>query len=388
MEPTKVFLSSTCYDLKQIRSDLFDFQISYGFTPIQSEYPNFPIDPDKNTIENCIENVKNNTDIFILVIGNRYGAQIDSGKSITNTEYNYAKEVGIPIYVFIYKPILTVLPIWNKNKNSDFSEFVDSTKIFDFIQSIRETDKKWTFEFETANDIVEILKLQFSMLFKEALETRRKLSLLHAEFHTKLSPSAINILLRKEDLFEISFFTQCLEDELHKFDDLKYDLDYDIRFASKENIDDIYKLVRWLETNITSLTNYSQSATDLINTAFNKFYGEPGVPSDIKGLYYVACRLAKTFQELLEWHNMILSTSVLPNFTELRNSFAQYTIDAALKIWDFPTLIRNEIKLGMKKKKEKKDEPVNINITLDIKIDQKAVENFKKEMNRLQNELS
>src|SRR5674476_668187 len=99
MEPIKVFLSSTCYDLKQIRTDLFDFLVSYGVTPIFSEYPSFPIDPDKNTIENCIENVKNNTDIFILVIGNRYGAQIDSGKSITNTEYTYAKEVGIPIYL-------------------------------------------------------------------------------------------------------------------------------------------------------------------------------------------------------------------------------------------------------------------------------------------------
>jgi hypothetical protein len=51
MEPMKVFLSSTFFDLKQIRSDLFDFFISLGFTPILSEYPNFPVSPDKNTMD-------------------------------------------------------------------------------------------------------------------------------------------------------------------------------------------------------------------------------------------------------------------------------------------------------------------------------------------------
>jgi len=125
MESMKIFLSSTCYDLKQIRSDLMDFLLNMGFTPILSEYSNFPIDPDKNTIDNCIDNVKNNTDIFVLIIGNRYGSQIAEEKSITNTEYLYAKSLGIPTYIFIDKAVLTIITVWEKNKNGDFSNVVD-----------------------------------------------------------------------------------------------------------------------------------------------------------------------------------------------------------------------------------------------------------------------
>jgi len=161
MGQIKVFLSSTCYDLRQIRADLFDFFTNQGFLPILSEYPNFPINPQKDTIENCIENVKDNTDIFVLVVGDRYGSKIETGKSITNTEYLYAKSLGIPTYIFIYKPIISILPIWKKNKNADFTSSVDSIKIFEFVEELREIESNWCFEFEKAQDIVETLISSF-----------------------------------------------------------------------------------------------------------------------------------------------------------------------------------------------------------------------------------
>lgn len=385
MEPTKVFLSSTCYDLKQIRSDLFDFFIDFGFSPILSEYPNFPIDPDKNAIENCIENVKNNTDIFILVIGNRYGSQISDGKSITNTEYIYAKKLGIPIYIFIYKPVLNIIPVWEKNKNGDFSEIVDSTKIFEFIRTIRETDNKWCFDFEKAQDIISTLRIQLSHLFKETLKLQRRFNSGLPDFYSELSSDAINLLLKKEEHYETLFFAQCLEDELHKFENLKNDLDYQIRFASKENIDDEIKLLQWLERNITSLKNYSTSADNLMNIAFQKYYGDPGVPSDLKGLYYVACRLAKTFQELLDWNNTVMSTTMSDDFIVLRDNFAQYTVDSALKIWGFPIMIKTGINKALESIANEINGPHEIEITLKLDIDQLAKENFTKEMERLQN---
>jgi hypothetical protein len=185
-----------------------------GFTPILSEYPNFPVDPDKNTIENCIENVKKNTDIFILIIGNRYGAQIQDGKSITNTEYSYAKSLGIPSYIFIHKPLLNIIDVWEQNQNGDYSKFVDSTKIFEFVQQLRTSEKRWCFEFERAQDIVTFLKIQLSHLFKESLNLRKQFSSELPDFFGKLSAKAINILLRREENFELWFFAQCLEDEL------------------------------------------------------------------------------------------------------------------------------------------------------------------------------
>ena len=383
MEPLKVFLSSTCYDLKQIRSDLFDFFHEMGFSPIMSEYSNFPVNPDKNTVENCIENVKNNTDVFILIIGNRYGSLVGDDKSITNTEYLFSRTLGIPSYVFIDKQILSILPIWEKNKNGDFSNVVDSPKIFEFVNQIRETEKKWCFNFEKAQDIISTLRIQFSHLFKEALSLQRKFITNLPDFYNKLSPTAINLILNKSDQYEMLFFAQCLEDELHKHDNLKTDLDYQLKFGSKEKIDGISDLQRWLELNISSLNTYAETAEKLIIDAFSKFYGEPGVTSDLKGLYYVACGLTRLFQELILWHNSILATVVPNDFINLRNNFAEYTVRSALKIWEFPNLIRSELKRGQELAIQHPEEPINLKIILTLEIDPDAHREFLDEMQRI-----
>ena len=46
-----IFVSSTCYDLKQIRQDIREFiEADLGYEAILSEYDSFPIDSDKDTI--------------------------------------------------------------------------------------------------------------------------------------------------------------------------------------------------------------------------------------------------------------------------------------------------------------------------------------------------
>ena len=73
--------------------------LAQGYTPMMSEQNDFPIDPQLDNWENCINAVKKYADIFVLIIGNRYGAVGETGKSITNTEYLTAVQKGIPIYI-------------------------------------------------------------------------------------------------------------------------------------------------------------------------------------------------------------------------------------------------------------------------------------------------
>ena len=77
MNNLNIFVSSTCYDLSQIRTDLSEFIASNGHLPVLSEFQNFPINPQKNTIENCINSVKENADVLLLIVGNRYGSLIN-----------------------------------------------------------------------------------------------------------------------------------------------------------------------------------------------------------------------------------------------------------------------------------------------------------------------
>ena len=128
-----VFVSSTCYDLKQIRKDIKDFiEHHLGFDAILSEYDSFPLDPNIGNIQNCIRIVRERADIFILVVGNRYGHITGNGKSITNLEYINARAKGIPIYVFVDKSLLNVLPIWKNNPTIDLTNW----------SSVKKTDNK------------------------------------------------------------------------------------------------------------------------------------------------------------------------------------------------------------------------------------------------------
>jgi len=73
-----IFVSSTCYDLGQIRADLKQFIESLGLDPILSDFSSFPINPSYDIVRNCRETIKNRADIFILIIGGRYGGIADN----------------------------------------------------------------------------------------------------------------------------------------------------------------------------------------------------------------------------------------------------------------------------------------------------------------------
>src|SRR5882757_1392045 len=104
----KVFLSSTCYDLRQVREDIETAVTGLGLCPLRSEAESFPIDPTLTTVENCQKVVRESADILVLVIGGRYGSvDSGSGKSITNLEYLAAKTKGIPVYAFVDQQVLT-----------------------------------------------------------------------------------------------------------------------------------------------------------------------------------------------------------------------------------------------------------------------------------------
>lgn len=171
-KPT-VFVSSTCYDLKQIRTDLKSFfEEQLGYDVLLSEYASFPIDPNIGTANNCLRAVDERADIFVLVVGCRYGCVTETGHSITNMEYLRAKEKGIPIYAFVDKRILNILPLWRDNPDVNFQSTVDTPKLFEFVDTFRANDRIWSFDFETAQDIISKLRAQLGYLFYDSLKLK------------------------------------------------------------------------------------------------------------------------------------------------------------------------------------------------------------------------
>ena len=81
---TTLFVSSTCYDLSQVRFDLHDFAVQFGFDPVLSEYDTFPVNPSIDAVQNCLETLRHRADLFVLIVGGRYGSLTDTGLSVTN----------------------------------------------------------------------------------------------------------------------------------------------------------------------------------------------------------------------------------------------------------------------------------------------------------------
>jgi len=386
MNQLKIFVSSTCYDLSQIRADLFDFLSIFGYQPILSEYSTFPINPNNDTIDNCIQNV-NDADIFILIIGNRYGYTQDSGKSITNTEYLYAKRKGIPIYIFVLKSIITLLPVWKKNKEADFSDNVDSNNVFEFVEELRTSNKNWCFEFEKAQEIIVILKIQLSHLFKDSLDVRQKFSISQQpDYWRNLSGKAISLILKNDLMFEPLFFAQVLKDELMKFENLKLDLDYHILFGCNNNIQDPLKLINWIQENLQSLQHFVNSGMSLMEKAFPVYFGVPGQPSDLKGLFYVASSMARLYKEMILWSIDIKSTYVHEDFQLLRDTFAKLIMNSADSIWDYPDRVQNDIYCALEQHKLGIISNIEIVLTFAIKV--QDADFVKAEMERLADKYS
>ncbi len=354
-----------------------------GYHPILSEYPSFPIDPNSDTIDNCIQNVET-ADIFILIIGGRYGYIADSGKSITNTEYLYAANKGIPIYVFIFKPVLNFLSFWKLNPDANYSTVVDSVKVFEFVEEIREKNKRWCFEFEKAQDIIPTIKIQCSHLFKSSLDLRLKFKETELpSFYQNLSARAINIILKKESLFEAHFFVQVLKDELEKHEDLKLDLKYRILTTCNRMIRDAHELSNWLNVNVEAIQHQVTSLNRLFEEAYIDFYGAPGMASDLKGLYYVACSMARIYKEMSLWSIDIKSTRVEDEYELVRDSLSDFPLPALEEIWRYPGETISKINDGLRLLRLGTNENISINSTLVLVIDEEKSALFHSELNKI-----
>ena len=213
-----VFVSSSFYDLKQIREDIRVFlQNNYNFDVMLSEFDSFPVDPCIGTFENCLKNVDDCADIFILIVGDRYGTVTEKGKSITNYEYLHAKAKGIPIYIFVSKKIFNNLPLWRKNKNADFSSVVENPQIFEFVSEIYDQNHQWVYTFDSVRDITATLKNQLLLVFTDGLEYKKLVSQpQYSILKADLPSEAARMIIEKPYAWEYKFLAYVLKDEFNK----------------------------------------------------------------------------------------------------------------------------------------------------------------------------
>jgi len=188
MAKPRIFVSSTYFDLKHIRSSLDLFIDSLGYESILSEKGDIAYSPDIPLDESCYREVEN-VDIFILLIGPRYGSEASSEEkkeghtfferyeSITKKEYETALSNDVSSYILIETNVYAEYKTYLRNKDNKSMNYahVESVNIFRFIEEILSKPRNNPiFTFERYAQIEEWLKSQWAGLFRELL--RRKSS--------------------------------------------------------------------------------------------------------------------------------------------------------------------------------------------------------------------
>ncbi|MCJ7648865.1 MAG: DUF4062 domain-containing protein [Candidatus Lokiarchaeota archaeon] len=284
MNKTKIFVSSTCFDLEQIREDLRKNILEMGHDPVLSELPSFSVLPDLDTLSNCKRNVKENCDIFVLIIGGKRGSiEPNSQKSIVNIEYDTAVQNHKDVFVFVDERVNNLLEIWHKNKDADFSPQVDDTYVFEFIDSIK-NNKRWIFTFKKADNIVDVLKLQLSNFLKYLIDRKNsgKLDPLK-EFENESEKTKL-IALEKPAYWEYKLTAELLKTKFQQVDKKFKELEDGLYFTKSVRLNAL-NYYQQISPKFGDLSKILQMMSKIVNEEIPKSWGPPGVagnPYEIK----------------------------------------------------------------------------------------------------------
>lgn len=107
MAVPRVFVSSTCYDFREVRQTLRDFISGFGYEPVMSEFGDIFYDYNKHVQDGCLSEIEK-CNLFILIVGNHYGNFYHTQRkgmtvpdSVTLKEFRKALSVNIPKHMFV-----------------------------------------------------------------------------------------------------------------------------------------------------------------------------------------------------------------------------------------------------------------------------------------------
>jgi len=162
-----VFISSTSFDLKDLRAELAEALKEWGYFPIWNESPDFPKTPGLHSHDVCLDAVKE-CDIYLLIIDRRYGGTYTGEKyskediSITWYETKIAFQENKEMLSFVRDEVWNERPTYKKNLKNGIRinpHHVDDPRVFDFIDFIVHLPRdNWIYTFKNSVELKDKLK--------------------------------------------------------------------------------------------------------------------------------------------------------------------------------------------------------------------------------------
>jgi Domain of unknown function (DUF4062) len=169
----EIFISSTFFDLRQIREELERFILEMGYEPVRHETGAIPYVKDKPLESSAYREVEL-CDIIINVVGGRFGTESadGGGHSITQKELERAMERGIQVFIFVEQRVYSELSTYRLNKTNPDTKYssADNARVLEFLDGLYLLPRNNPITaFQTAKDIIEFLRAQWAGLFQHSL---------------------------------------------------------------------------------------------------------------------------------------------------------------------------------------------------------------------------
>jgi hypothetical protein len=217
-----VYISSTVYDFRDLRSSLKFWLETLGYEVMLSDYNDFTKPLDKNSYEACIAAI-DRADFFLVLIGSRVGGLYDQNDNVSITRMEYrrayerAKSGKVRLIAFVRKELLDVredrkaleqvlVNDYQKSHelaDTEIKQIVnhksnvvnDAAAIFDFLKEVGRVEEmkaamagkspfppaNWIHPFASFQEVVDALRVAFGVshgLARIALEQNLKRELL------------------------------------------------------------------------------------------------------------------------------------------------------------------------------------------------------------------
>jgi hypothetical protein len=173
---SKIFISSTCFDLIDLRAELEHELNEMGLDPILSDSLTSGFEPctDANSIETCLVNLRQ-CDYMLLILSQRYGPSLAQAGfddiSATHLEYKTALAEGIPIFVYVRDKLEAELAIFQKHKDDlKALKWVNQKdlKIFGLLEehkSLKNTNaNNWYWTFRNSMELKQRVRLDLKQV--------------------------------------------------------------------------------------------------------------------------------------------------------------------------------------------------------------------------------
>lgn len=276
MAKPRVFISSTYYDLRYIREDIARFIREQGYDPVLFERGQIAYGREQAPADYCLKEIEL-CDILVSVVGGRFGSEFGDNYSITQKEFKQAFELGKQVYIFMEKNVKSEYETYKINKDVDIKyRFVNDKRIYEFIEELELLPRNNPmFDFESSQDIIKILKEQWSGLFQRLLQEeadKPKLDLINTLKQTAATLQQIITVQSERDesskdaIKDIIIFNHPAFHRLQNQLGLKFRMTFTNlgelneflqTFGFERNYDPFLDCIEWNRTNNAKTTKYT-----------------------------------------------------------------------------------------------------------------------------------